>query len=409
VTNLEDRGEGSLRWAIEQTGPRTIVFAVSGTIELQQRLDIIHPFVTIAGQTAPGGGICLKGETLRIATHDVIIRYLRVRLGDASHGRGSLQGKDAIDISEGADIIIDHCSASWSLDEVLSASTRQPSLTRVTVQWCFITEGLNPSNHGFGSLIRGTGGAKYSFLYNLYAHNFGRNPRPGNYDSNPHDRDPDGLLLDFRHNLIYNWGGAYAGYNQDTVSVTRLNYVGNHLIPGRDSAPGSVAYLTGSTYNRAHFAGNAYDGQVPEDPWSLVKFREAWTPDHIRAYRQSQPFPTGPVQTADALTAMRRVLASGGASLPRRDAVDARIVNDVRNRTGRIINSQNQVGGWPQLASAPAPADRDRDGMPDDWETANGLNPDDPSDRNAIGPSGYTRLEDYLHQLSRQENRVATP
>lgn len=400
VTNLNDSGPGSLRWAVEHEGPRTIVFEISGTIELESRLNIANPFITIAGQTAPGDGICLKGETLLISTHDVIVRYLRVRLGDASHGQGSLQGKDAISIAQGTDIMVDHCSASWSLDEVLSASTKLPRLTRVTVQWCFITEGLNPSNHGFGSLIRGTGGARYSFLHNLYAHNVGRNPRPGNYDSNPHDLDPDGLLLDFRHNVIYNWGGRHAGYNRDAVSVTRMNYVGNTLIPGADSAPTGIAYATGSPFNQYFFAANAYDGRVPEDPWSLVRYNAKWSAEEIRQSRRDQPFETGPVSATDAFGAYARVLESGGASRPKRDPVDARIVDDVQHHTGRIIQSQDTVGGWPELRSAPAPQDTDRDGMPDDWETANDLNPHDPADRNRVGPDGYTMLERYLHGLT---------
>ena len=401
VTNLDDSGEGSLRWAIEQEGPRTIVFEISGTIELKSRLNLEQPFVTIAGQTAPGDGICLKGETVRVATHDVIIRYLRFRLGDGRHGQGSLQGKDALSLSAGADIIVDHCSASWSLDEVLSASTHHPVLTRVTVQWCFITEGLNPDNHGFGSLIRGTGGAKYSFLRNLYAHNRGRNPRPGNYDSNPHDKDPEGLLLDFRNNVIYNWGGRHAGYNADSVSVTRLNYVGNFLIPGADSEPTGIAYSTGSPFNRAFFAGNAFAGEVPEDPWSLVNFRDTWTADNVSDYRQSEPFEAGPVSTDDAAIAYARVLHSGGASRPKRDPVDVRVIDSVKNRSGRSIASQDDVGSWPVLTSAPAPQDTDRDGLPDAWETAHGLNPQDPADGNKIASDGYTMLEHYLNELGR--------
>lgn len=402
VTNLNDSGPGSLRWAVEQEGPRTIVFDVSGTIELKSGLDLTHPFVTIAGQTAPGDGICLKGETVRVLTHDVIMRYLRIRLGDGRHGQGSLQGKDALSLSAGHDIMVDHCSTSWSLDEVLSASTSRPNLTRLTVQWCFITEGLNPDGHGYGSLIRGTGGAKYSFLHNLYAHNTGRNPRPGNYDSNPHDRDPEGLLLDFRNNVIYNWGGGYAGYNADKVSVTRLNYVGNYLVPGADSGPTRTAYSTGSPYGGAYFAGNAYEGQVPEDPWSLVRFAATWTPQQIRAYQRAEPYETGPVTTEPAAAAYEQVLDVGGAARPARDAVDRRIVGDVRNRTGRIIRSQTEHGGWPELKAGPAPADGDRDGMPDAWESARGLNPSDAEDRNHVGPQGYTRLEEYLDELHRR-------
>jgi len=403
VTHLDDQGPGSLRWAVEQTGPRTVLFLVSGIIDLKERLDIENPYITIAGQSAPGDGICLRGETLRVATHDVIIRYLRVRLGDGLHGQGSLQGKDAISISSGADIIIDHCSASWSLDEVLSSSTRDPDLTRVTVQWCFITEGLNPDRHGFGSLIRGTGGARYSYLHNLYAHNRGRNPRPGNYDSNPYTEDPEGLLLDFRNNVIYNWGGRTAGYNNDKVSVTHLNYVNNYLIPGADSRSNGIAYSTCSPYNRAYFSGNYYDGQLPEDPWELVDFHKSWTDEQIRDYKQTGPFETGPVAEEDAATSYRRVLATGGAVLPKRDQEDQRIVSDVRNRKGHIIKSQEDVGGWPRLKSAAPPVDTDRDGMPDHWEDLHGLDKNDPRDRNQTDQSGYTMLEQYLNGLGPSE------
>ena len=214
--------------------------------------------------------------------------------GDGMHGQGSLQGKDAISISVGENIIVDHCSASWSLDEVLSSSTREPTLSNITVQWCFITEGLNPSNHGYGSLIRGTGGARYSYIKNLYAHHRGRSPRPGNYDSNPYTEDPKGLLLDFRNNVIYNWGGGYAGYNSDDESVTRLNYVGNYLVPGANSENNGVAYATGSPYNQAFFAGNFYNGVQPEDQWSLVSFRDTWTEKNIRDYKQAAPFENRP-------------------------------------------------------------------------------------------------------------------
>ena len=397
VTNLNDDGPGSLRWAVEQEGPRTIVFDSSGTIDLKNQLIIENPYITIAGQTAPGDGICLRGETFLIETHDVIVRYIRCRLGDGMHGQGSLQGKDAISISKGEDIIVDHCSGSWSLDEVLSSSTSKPTLTRVTVQWCFITEGLNPSNHGFGSLIRGTGGAKYSYIHNLYAHNRRRNPRPGNYDRNPHTEDPDGLLLDFRNNVIYNWGGESAGYNNDSESVTRLNYVGNYLIPGENSENNGIAYSTGSPYNRSYFADNYYNGKIPKNQWSLVSFRDSWSKDNICDYKQSQPFETGPITEVDAPTAYKNVLEIGGASLPKRDAVDTRVVNSVQNRTGKIINSQEEVGGWPVLKSAPAPLDTDRDGMPDKWEKAHKLNPKDPEDRNNVSLNGYTMLEEYLN------------
>ncbi len=402
VTNLDDKGPGSLRWAVEQEGPRTVVFEISGTIELKNTLSIENPYITIAGQTAPGDGICIRNDGLVIKTHDVIIRYLRCRLGDQG------DDGDAVSISEGANIILDHCSAGWSLDETLSASTDEPTLTNVTVQWCFITEALNPENHGYGSLIRGTGGAKYSFHHNLYAHNRGRNPRPGNYDRNPHDEDPDGLLLDFRNNVIYNWGGGYAGYNADQESVTFLNYVGNFLIPGPNSEDKGKAYRTGSPYNKSFFAGNIYNYQILENQWDLVLFDEDWSDDIIREYKQNQPFETGPIKDEDAWTAYARVMAAGGASLPTRDANDTRVVNEVQTRTGQIINSQEEVGGWPQLDSTPAPTDSDRDGMPDLWEAEHGLNPSDPGDGNKDqNGDGYTNLEDYLNGLCKC-NRSAT-
>ena len=394
VTTLEDRGTGSLREAVEAQGRRIVVFEVGGTIRLKKDLTITNPFITIAGQTAPGDGICLRDAALGVYADHVVIRYLRQRLGD--------QGKagDSIGIGRGHQIIVDHCSASWSLDEVLSCSTGEPSLSDVTVQWCFITEALNPKNHSFGSLIRGCHGARYSYHHNLYAHNRNRNPRPGNYDDrNPHEQDPDGLLLDFRNNVIYNWIGTYAGYNADKGSVTKLNYVGNYVVPGPNSKATGIAYQEGSAYNQGYFAGNYYNHSLPENPWSVVDFRD-WNARQIIAYKQSVPFETGPITTQDAKDAYQDVLGHGGATLPRRDAVDRRIVEEVTGGTGHILNSQTEVGGWPDLQTAPAPRDSDGDGMPDEWERQHGLNPsevaDGIQDRNA---DGYTNVEEYLNRL----------
>jgi len=394
VTTLADSGPGSLREAVDASGPRIVVFDVSGTIKLAKSLYVEEPYITIAGQTAPGDGICLRDATFGVGTDHVVIRYLRCRLGD--EGRGG----DAISVGAGRHIILDHCSASWSTDEVLSSSTGQPHLSDLTVQWCFITEALNSENHGFGSLIRGCRGARYSYHHNLYAHNRGRNPRPGNYDEqNPHDQDPDGLLLDFRNNVIYNWGGGHAGYNADKVSVTRLNYVGNYLVPGLDSSSGGKAYQEGSTYDRGYFAGNYYGHRLPEDPWSLVTF-SGWHDRYVSLYKRSEPFETGPIVTQDAPTAYQAVLESGGASLPRRDAVDRRIVEDVVKGAGRIINSQREVGGWPELRNEAAPVDTDGDGMPDAWEQTHGLNLNDPADGSQDGNGdGYTNVEEYLNEM----------
>lgn len=399
VTNLNNDGEGSLRWAINQDYPRTIVFDVSGIIELTETLLISKPYITIAGQTAPGGGVCLKGETLRVEANEVIIRYIRVRLGDGKNGQGSLQGKDAISIAKGNNIIVDHCSTSWSLDEVLSTSTYKPNLTNVTIQWCFITEALNPEQHGFGSLIRGTGGAKYSYLYNLYAHNQGRNPRPGNYDMNDISTDSLGLLLDFRNNVIYNWGGGHAGYNADKKSVLKLNYINNYLIAGINSDDNGIAYSTGSPYNKAYLEGNFYNHRQPKNQWELVRFNKNWTADNIKNFKQQQPFESGFVRPISAIESYKAILKNGGASRPKRDAIDSRIVKDVQHYTGKIINSQAEVGGWSTLKSTAKPLDTDKDGMPDKWEMAHGLNENDASDCNLFAPNGYTQLENYLNQI----------
>ncbi|MEJ2649568.1 MAG: hypothetical protein P8016_14310 [Sedimentisphaerales bacterium] len=394
VTTLEDSGAGSLREAVEAQGPRIIIFDISGTIRLKRLLVIRNPFITIAGQTAPGDGICLRDSSLVVEADHVIIRYLRCRLGD----EGS--GGDAISINSGRNIIIDHCSASWSLDEALSSSTALPVLSDLTVQWCFITEALNVANHSFGSLIRGCHGARYSYLHNLYAHNRNRNPRPGNYDNpNTPQADPNGLLLDFRNNVIYNWQGTYAGYNADTESVTKLNYVGNYLISGPNSVANGKAYKVGSPNNRGYFAGNYYNHLLMDDPWSVVNFDD-WNNSQISAYKQSIPFESGPILTRDAKDAYESVMQYGGASLPKRDIVDQRIIENIQKGGGRIINSQKEVGSWPELKNAPASRDTDGDGIPDEWEQKNKLDPNDPADGSIDADSdGYTNVEEYLNSL----------
>jgi len=215
VTNLSDSGPGSLRDAVDSKGPRIVVFRISGTIDLKSRISIRDPYITIAGQTAPGYGICLKDHPMSIAADDVVVRFLRIRPADNA---GS--GGDALSVSGGRDIIVDHCSTSWSVDETLSAST-SGQLGNVTVQWCIISESLNESAHhkgahGYGSLIRGGWGNGYTFHHNLYAHHRGRSPRPGNY--NDRSKDPKGFTFDFRNNVVYNWGGSTAGYNATTTS-----------------------------------------------------------------------------------------------------------------------------------------------------------------------------------------------
>ena len=400
VTTLADSGTGSLRAAVNTTGPRIIVFRVSGTIQLLSDLEISKPYITIAGQTAPGDGICIRDHNFKIKTHDVIIRYIRFRLGDES-----LQEEDAVTIISGYNIIFDHCSMSWSVDEVFSTDVSSDVLGDLTVQWCIISQSLNCSIHskgchGYGSLLRGCYNNGYSFHHNLYAHHAGRSPRPGNYVS--YTTDPCGLILDFRNNVIYNWKGSYAGYNADTepYSVTKINFVGNYYKRGINST-GNYAYSEESIFSKAHFSGNWMSGiGYPPNPFMLVKFSESFTASLKIAYMQTTPIPVEPVTTVDAETAYNIVLAAAGASFPIRDAVDEMVVNDVINGTGSIIDDEDQAGGWPILQSVLPPVDSDHDGMPDEWELAACLDPFNPNDRNDDrNNDGYTNIEEYLNWL----------
>ena len=405
VTNVKDDGAGSLRYGIDSAGgPRTIVFAVSGMIQLKSNLEVNKDYITIAGQTAPGDGICLRDGCLAIYADHVIVRYIRSRLGDEG-GRET----DAISIVAGKNIIMDHCSASWSVDECFSCSTgSRGAIDNVTVQWCIISEALKNSihhkgSHGYGALIRGCYGAKYSYHHNLFAHNSSRNPRPGNYDHNSYSRDTEGLQFDFRNNVLYNWNEIRPGYDADTDSVCRYNYVGNYARGGPDSTSPGWIYSAQCKHFRAYYSGNYFDGRIPADQWSLVLFDGDgdWTQSEKDAYKQAVPFSTGPIVTDTAQEAYDKVMAHAGACLPVRDSVDARIISDVRNGTGAIIDDEDEVGGWPVYKTYDVAKDRDRDGMSDVWERAKGLDASDPDDRNDdADEDGYTNLEEYLHWLT---------
>lgn len=397
VTNLNDSGSGSLRQAVEIDGPRIVIFHVSGNINLKSAIVIKTPFITIAGQTAPGDGICLTNHALVIAADQVVVRYIRCRPGDNAKAES-----DSLSVSSGRDIIVDHCSASWSVDETLSASSRG-RLGNVTVQWCIISESLHDSihhkgPHGYGSLIRGSYGNGYTYHHNLYAHHHARLPRPGNYIGR--NEDPEGFMFDFRNNVIYNWAGRAAGYNADgsngTNSITKMNFIGNYYKAGINSS-GGLAFSESTKSARSFFSGNCMNGSYPEDPWSLVSF-SSFSEEDKKAYKMTSPIPVPTLKTDDAITAYERVLAEAGAVLPKRDTVDKRIVNEVKNGTGKIINDEQQVGGWPELKSAKPPEDSDKDGMPNDWETQYGFNPNDPTDGNGDADmDGYTNLEEFFN------------
>jgi hypothetical protein len=394
VTNLEDNGPGSLREAIETRGPRTIVFRVAGTIALRSELVINHDSVTVAGQSAPGGGICIKNYPLIIDADDVIIRYLRSRLGDEKR-----QQADALSGIKHKNIIIDHCSFSWGTDE--AATLRDNENT--TMQWCIISESLNHSihekgDHGYGGIW---GGKAATFHHNLLAHHASRNPR---FNGSRYHGEPDKELIDFRNNVIYNWG-FNSGYGGE---AGQQNLVNNYYKAGPASEPRNRIVEPWDDKGKWYIAGNYVDGypEISADNWAGGVQGE-----HAGAGRFAAPFPAAPVRTQSAEEAFISVLAGVGATLPCRDAVDSRIIAEVRSGSATfggiwgekrgLIDSQSQVGGWPELASGESPADADHDGMADEWERRHGLDPADSSDCNGdCSGSGYTNLEKYLNYLT---------
>ena len=404
VTNLNDYNPeneepivGSLRWACDTYGPRTVIFKVSGLIELKTWLTIFNPFITIAGQSSPGDGICLKNFGLNITTHDVIVRYLRCRPGDEM-GKDKEGGfeTDAISISEFSEnVIIDHCSASWSIDETLSVFSREPGNPplSVTIQWCIISESLNDSYHpngphGYGSLIRFTGNA--SFHHNLYAHHFSRNPHVDTYLGD--------MTLDFRNNVIYN----YWNPGNTMFDPINMNYVANYIKPGIDTKNLDIAIylvaesstedsLLGQNVRRIYPEGNILEGKDYINQWDM--FYKVYDRN-----KMSEPFEVEIVYTHPADEAYNLVLENAGAILPKRDDIDLRIVNDVKNGTGKIIDTQSQVGGWPNYKSAIAPIDDDNDGLPDVWEIKHGLDSANNLDNNLDNDKdGYTNIEEWLN------------
>ena len=417
VTNLNDSGEGSLRVAVEASEPRTVVFTVSGTIELESALRIKNPYITIAGQTAPGDGICIKKNPIIIGTDHVIIRHLRVRLGNESG-----DDADAVSSRYNKHLILDHISASWSVDETMSIYHNDS----ITVQWCIISESMFDSNHikgahGFG----GIWGSNYgTYHHNLIAHHGSRNPRMASGAG----------YTDYRNNVIYNWGynSCYGGENQqkgnDKFNFSKFNIVGNYYKPGPATRPGEISHRianpsmrdTISDFGKWYVADNVMVGNetVTANNWN-GGVQPSGGATNLPFVKMEKPWNAMPINQETAEEAFISVLANSGAILPTRDPVDARIIKeakegyatyegasykknkdvaDISKITG-IIDTQNDVGGWPELKSAPAPTDTDLDGMPDDWEIKNGLNPKDGIDRNQIGKDGYTMLEKYLNSI----------
>ncbi len=417
VTSLEDSGPGTLRAAIETTGSRIVIFRIAGTIQLKSNLDINHPDLTIAGQSAPGDGICIAGLSLNINTHNVVLRHLRVRRGIPRGGQGS----DNIGGNPESHIVVDHCSTSWGMDENLSLyrimekmpegpDIKMPT-QHVTVQWCISSEALNAGKHAFGGTW---GGRDSTFHHNLFACNTARNPSIGMSGT-----------FDFRNNVIFNWAHRTIDGGDET---SLINIINNTFKPGPATQPNMVAtiarieqrsmYSPGSLWREGdwypkepnrpgkwYVAGNVVEGhpEVTASNW-----RGMLGPEQLA--RVNTPFEAWPIPQETAAGSYESVLRKAGATLPRRDAVDTRVTAMVRSGKvsfGKgIVADPEQVGGFPVLSFKPEelPVDRDGDGMPDSWEQLHGLEPDSAKD-GALDSDGdgYTNIEEFLNGTNPRE------
>jgi hypothetical protein len=415
VTNLNDDGPGSLREAVETSEPRIIIFKVSGNIMLQSRLTINRPYITIAGQTAPGDGITIFGDEVSVETHDVIIRYLRFRASDIKQ-----KILDALCDADGMyNVIIDHCTVSWGIDETLTFYHGHD----FTIQWCMITESLYNSchykgPHGYGGIW---GGKRASFHHNLFAHHSSRNPR---FARDSHN-------IDYRNNVIYNWGfnSAYGGEGSN------INIIKNYYKYGpatKDESTRCRIFQCSDSSTKVYTAGNYVDGYplITANNWAGGIQYDSDGDANETTLRIDSPFDAAPLNTTSAEQAYIDVIASVGASYPKWDVIDDRIINEVKSRTASygksfngggngIIDSQNDLcpneqtkkgtkfsdsdSGYcwlPKLSSKTPPKDSDNDGMPDEWELAYCLDPNDPNDaKGDRNNDGYTNIEEYINRI----------
>jgi len=438
VTSLADSGPGTLRWACEQGGARIIVFNVAGIIRIKTPIIVRAPYISIEGQTAPGNGVCVAGESFWINTHDVVIRFMRFRRGETNVARRD----DALGGNPVGNIIIDHCSASWGLDENMSiyrhmfnpedgSKDEKHGTVNVTIQNCISAEALDTWNHAFGSTM---GGENCMLARNLWADNTARNPSIG-WNG----------IFNFVNNVIFNWGHR----SVDGGDYTALyNIINNYYKPGPvtdtksqvgyrilkpESGRSKLPYVV---FGRAYVHGNIMLGnaKVTKDNWDggvQIENRKGdeMTLDSARNYfpymKVDKPFPHAPVTILSATDAYNYVLKNVGATLPERDPVDKRVIEQVR--TGKItyipietdtdfqfkvrklpkdsykmgiITNINQVGGYPDYKGTPY-KDADNDGIPDSYEKSHGLNPNDASDaaKPAKNGGGYTNIEVYLNSV----------
>jgi hypothetical protein len=413
VTSLSDAGPGTFREACSAVGPRIVVFNVAGVIHLRNRVRIRAPYITIAGQTAPGDGVCIRGATVCVDTHDVVIRHLRFRRGETNVANRD----DALGGNPVGNVIVDHCSTSWGLDENLSMyrhmyrptdgdkDLKLPTVN-ITIQWCVSSEALDTYNHAFGSTL---GGHNSSFHHNLWACNTGRNPSIG--------MDGD---FNFSNNVLFNWRHRTVdGGDQKS----RYNIINNYYKPGPATPAGDIAHrilrpdgrrpgpdkTLPLEWGKAYVAGNVVVGNdaVTKDNWAGgVQIDGRADPGMVLSrVRVDKPFPMVEVPLQTAAAAYPLVLEHAGATLPKRDAVDRRVIEAVW--TGKvpdgtkngIVTDVGQVGGYPDYKGDPV-KDSDGDGIPDWWELKYGLDPRDPSDAaKDCNGDGYTNVEKYINGL----------
>jgi pectate lyase len=382
-----------LRDACEADGPRIVIINVTGTIELASPIVITDPFITIGGQAAPGSGITLKNHGLRIDTNDVVVRNLRIRPGDAAGA-----GTAGIALTNANNVVIDHCSVSWSTDAAIAVAGNSRD---ITVQWCIFSESLHSTENengpsGHGAVLRAEDGA-ISFHHNLWAHHESQVPRVDGYPDKP------GLLLDWSNNVVYNWGDHAGVSGEHNV---RLNFVKNYYKAGPSTNPDGLSEtFRFGAFNTAMFYDSNFSEGSPlatgNNFFMLQKPPDFRMADQRGIFRREGPFEMAPVTISAADEAYRQVLAEAGANLPKRDAVDARVAAEARAGTGRIIASQETAGGWPAITPVEPAPDADADGMPDEWEATYKLDATDPNDaaEDADG-DGYSNIEEFLNNTA---------
>lgn len=424
ITNLNDSGEGSFRDAVSE-GNRIVVFDVAGTVMLKTPVKIQKSNITILGQTAPGEGVCIGGDSVMLSNADnIIMRYLRFRMGDDHNTQ-----EDSLGIRRGQNIIIDHCSISWCQDECLSAYQNK----NFTAQWCIISESLRESyhekgSHGYGGIW---GGINASFHHNLIATHDSRVPRIGTSQTvhTYEDSLDTDNLIDIRNNVIYNWGlnSSYGGENG-----TRVNLINNYYKPTemakrigffeiyrgtKGIGGGTTLYVNGNIMeNNAALTADNWQGvtkEIDSTNWNKCEnIADGVVVDGVLK-ANNEYIEDYPISTDTAQEAYNKVLQEAGASY-NRDNTDKRVVDDVKNGTlptGNksgvgFVDSPNDVGGYDYLYGN-SQLDSDNDGIPDDWENEHGLNPNDSSDATQL-KNGYTNIEVYANSLVENKINLST-